>query len=200
MKRVTCIAGGVMLFAASSAAQAPSTGQKVNFSTSLQRAYATLKEQLTQAAEDMPEAKYRFNPVAQPDLRPVVVKNPGVGNPNRTAESKPSRTYGQLIGHQTDNLFNGCATLKGVPNPSESSEKKAMKATKAELVKAMADALAFCDGAIAALTDQNALEMIKRGEGEAARGAVVAALLSHGHGSASAAAVYLRLNGIARPW
>jgi hypothetical protein len=75
-----------------------------------------------------------------------------------------------------------------------------MKATKAEFVKALTDALAFCDGAIAALTDQNALQIIKRGEGEAVRGAVVAALLSHGHGSASAAAVYLRLNGIARPW
>ena len=176
MKRVTCIVAGLMLFAVSSAAQPPSAGQKVGLATSLQRAYGTLKGNLTQAAEKMPEANYGFKPASDPDLR----------------------TYGQWIGHQADNQFTNCATIKGVPNPSpaQSNEKKA---AKAELVKALADAFAFCDAAISALTDQNALQMVKQGEGETARGAVASALLSHGLESYGIVVVYLRAKGIAPP-
>ena len=50
MKRVTCMAAGLMLFAVSAAAQAPTAGQKLSLATSLQRAYTTLKGNLTQAA------------------------------------------------------------------------------------------------------------------------------------------------------
>ncbi len=57
MKRVTCLVAGLMLFAASAAAQAPAAGQKLGLAASMQRAYTTLKENLTQAAEKMPEAK-----------------------------------------------------------------------------------------------------------------------------------------------
>jgi len=176
MKQVTCIVVGLMLFAVSSAAQAPSAGEKVGLATSLQRAYGTLKGNLTQAAEKMPEANYGFKPAPDPDLR----------------------SYGQWIGHQADNQYTNCANIKGVTNPSpaQSNEKKA---TKAELVKALADAFAFCDGAISALTDQNALQMVRQGEGEAARGAVASALLSHGLESYGIVVVYLRAQGIAPP-
>jgi hypothetical protein len=176
MKRITCIVAGLMLFAVSSAAQAPSAGEKVALATSLQRAYGTLKGNLTQAAEKMPEANYGFKPASDPDLR----------------------TYGQWIGHQADNQFANCAAIKGVPNPSpaQSNEKKM---TKAELVKALADAFAFCDGAISALTDQNAVQMVKQGEGETARGGVASALLSHGLESYGIVVVYLRAKGIAPP-
>ena len=176
MKRVICIVAGLMVFAVCSAAQAPSAGQKVGLATSLQNAYGTLKGNLTQAAEKMPEANYGFKPAPDPDLR----------------------TYGQWIGHQADNQFLNCATIKGVQNPSpaQSNEKKA---TKAELVKALADAFAFCDGAMSALTDQSALQMVKQGEGETARGAVASALLSHGLESYGIVVVYLRAKGIAPP-
>jgi DinB superfamily len=176
MKRATCIVAGLMLFAHSSAAQAPTAGQKVGLAMSMQRAYATLKGNLTQAAEKMPEDKYGFKPGSDPDLR----------------------TYGQWIGHQADNQFTNCATIKGVPNPSpaQSNEKKA---TKAELVKALAAAFAFCDDAISGLTDQSALQMVKQGEGETARGGVASALLSHGLESYGIVVVYLRANGVAPP-
>jgi hypothetical protein len=176
MKRMVCIVAGLMAFTVCAAAQAPTAGQKVGLATSMQNAYATLKGNLTQAAEKMPEANYGFKPAPDPDLR----------------------TYGQWIGHQADNQFTNCATIKGMPSPSpaQSNEKKA---TKAELVKALADAFAFCDGAMSALTDQNALQMIKQGEGETARGAVVSALLSHGLESYGIAVVYLRAKGIAPP-
>ena len=176
MKRAICIVAGVMLFAQASGAQAPTAGQKVSLAASMQNAYRTLKGNLTQAAEKMPEADYPFKPASDPNLR----------------------TFGQWIGHQTDNQFLNCAALKGVPNPSpaQSNEKKA---TKAELVKALAAAFAFCDGAISSLTDQNALQMVKQGDGETARGGVASALLSHGLESYGIVGVYMRAKGIEPP-
>src|SRR4051794_33221423 len=108
MKQIVCIAAGLMVFTVWIAAQAPAPGQKVGFTTNLQNTYATLKGNLTQAAEKMPEANYGFKPAPDPDLR----------------------TYGQWIGHQADNQFTNCATLKGVPSPSpaQSNEKKTAKA------------------------------------------------------------------------
>ena len=176
MKRAICIVAGVMLFAQASGAQAPTAGQKVSLAASMQNAYRTLKGNLTQAAEKMPEADYPFKPASDPNLR----------------------TFGQWIGHQTDNQYLNCAALKGVPNPSpaQSNEKKA---TKAELVKALAAAFAFCDGAISSLTDQNALQMVKQGDGETARGGVASALLSHGLESYGIVGVYMRAKGIEPP-
>ena len=172
MKRMVCVVAGLVVFAVCAAAQAPTAGQRVGLATSMQNAYATLKGNLTQAAE----ANYGFKPAPDPDLR----------------------TFGQWIGHQTDNQFLNCATLKGVPNPSpaQSNEKKT---TKTELVKALADAFAFCDGALSSLTDQNALELIKQGDGETARGGVASALLSHGLESYGIVVVYMRAKGVAPP-
>ena len=176
MKRMVCLVTGLVAFAVCAAAQAPTAGQKVGLATSMQNAYATLKGNLTQAAEKMPEANYGFKPAPDPDLR----------------------TFGQWIGHQTDNQFLNCATLKGVPNPSpaQSNEKKT---TKAALVTALADAFAFCDGALSSLTDQNALQMIKQGDVETARGGVASALLSHGLESYGIVVVYMRAKGVAPP-
>src|SRR2546426_5825850 len=177
MKRAICIvAAGVMLFAQTSAAQAPTAGQKIGLAASMQNAYRTLKGNLTQAAEKMPEANYPFKPASDPDLR----------------------TFGQWIGHQTDNQFLNCATIKGVPNPSpaQSNEKKA---TKADLVKALAAAFAFCDDAISSLTDQSALQMVKQGEGETARGGGASALVSHGPDAYGIVLPYIGGKGIAPP-
>lgn len=176
MKRVTYIVAGLMLFAVSSAAQAPTAGQKRGLAASLQTAYGTLKGNMTQAAEKMPAANYGFKPGSDPE----------------------QRTYGQWIGHQADNQFTNCAIIKGVPNPSpaQSNEKKT---SKADLAKALAAAFAFCDDAFSALTDQSALQLVKQGEGEAARGGVASAMLAHGLESYGIVVVYLRANGIAPP-
>jgi hypothetical protein len=174
MKRVICIGAGLMLFAMSAAAQAPKAGEKTGLAAGLQRSYAAIKGNLTKAAERMPESDYGFKVANTPDMR----------------------TYGQWIGHQADNQFINCAVLKGASNPSQGNEKKA---TKAELIKALNDAFAFCDGAISSLTDQNAVQLIKQGEGETARGAIVSALLAHALESNGIVTVYLRAKGLVPP-
>jgi hypothetical protein len=174
MKRVICIGAGLMLFAMSAAAQAPKAGEKTGLAAGLQRSYAAIKGNLTKAAERMPESDYGFKVANVPDMR----------------------TYGQWIGHQADNQFINCAVLKGATSPSQGNEKKA---TKAELVKALSDAFAYCDGAISSLTDQNAMQLIKQGEGETARGAIVSALLAHALESNGIVTVYLRAKGLVPP-
>ena len=176
MKRVTCIAAGLMLFAASALAQAPKAGEKTGLAAGMQRSYAAIKGNLTKAAERMPEADYQFKVANTPDMR----------------------TYGQWIGHQADNQFTNCAIIKGVPNPSpaQSNEKKT---SKAEVMKGLAAAFAFCDGAISSLTDQNAVQLIKQGEGETARGAIISQMLAHALESNGIVTVYLRAKGLVPP-
>jgi len=174
MKRVICIVAGLMLFAGSALAQAPKAGEKTGLAAGMQRSYEAIKGNLTKAAERMPESDYQFKVANVPDMR----------------------TYGQWIGHQADNQFNNCATLKGTTSPSTGNEKKA---TKAELVKALNDAFAFCDSAISSLTDQNAVQFIKQGEGETARGAIISQMLAHALESQGIVTVYLRAKGLVPP-
>ena len=174
LKRVFCMASGILVFASSVIAQTPA--EKVGLALSMQRAYATAKSNLTRAAEMMPESDYGLKVVAVPEVR----------------------TFGQWLGHQTDNQLGTCATLKGVPNPNQSGPNNEQKwTTKAEFVKALGDAFAFCDGALAGLTDQNALQLVKQGQGETARGALVSALLSHALETNGILTLYLRAKGLA---
>jgi hypothetical protein len=107
------------------------------------------------------------------------------------------RTFGQWFGHQTDNQLGTCAALRGMPNPTQGTNNEQKWTSKAEFVKALADAFTFCDPAIAALTDENALQMVKQGQGETARGGLVSALVSHALETNGIVTLYLRGKGLA---
>jgi hypothetical protein len=174
VKRIVCLASAVLLCASSAVAQAPA--EKVGLALSMQRAYGTAKSNLTRAAEIMPESDYGLKVVSVPEVR----------------------TFGQWLGHQSDNQLGTCATLNGVPNPNQGGSNNEQKwTTKAEFVKALADAFAFCDPAVSSLTDQSALQMVKQGQGETARGALVSALLSHALETNGILTLYLRAKGLA---
>ena len=175
MKRVMSVVVLAGLCAAPLGAQQPAAGEKVSFATSLQRVYATLKMNLTQEAEKMPDADYGYRP-----------------------GSMDIRTYGRLFGHVTNAQFNQCSTVKGVPNPNQGNDVEAKK-TKAEIVKALADSFAFCDEAFASLTDENALQYVKQGPNEVTRASVLAGLLAHGNEMYGTGAVYLRAKGLVPP-
>jgi hypothetical protein len=176
LKRVVCLASGLALIATSAIAQTPGEPQKVGLALSMQRAYASVKSNLTHAAEIMPESDYGFKVVPVPEVR----------------------TFGQWFGHQTDNQLGTCAALRGVPNPTQGGTNNEQKwTTKAEFVKALSDAFAFCDPALSSLTDENALQMVKQGQGETARGGLVSALLSHALETNGIVTLYLRAKGLA---
>ena len=82
--------------------------------------YADVKDNVIKSAELMPPANYPFKPT------PKV------------------RSYGQLIGHIANANYMLCATAKGEKNPNVQDFEKNTK--KADLVKAVKDAFAYCDG------------------------------------------------------
>jgi hypothetical protein len=166
-----CLAVAVALAFAQPPAQAPT---KTTLSAGLQRAYENIKRNLTQAAEKMPEADYGFQP--KPEIR----------------------TYGQLFGHVANAQFNACAAAKGEPNPNQGNDNE-KKTAKAEFVKALADSFAFCDGAFKSVTDETALQLVKQGQNEVARGFVLSNLVSHSNEMYGTTAVYMRLKGMVPP-
>lgn len=127
-------------FAALSApafAQAPSPAASPNpMSDWLRRAYTGNRNYIARAAEKMPEDLYAMRPGTQTEVR----------------------TFGQLIGHLANYNFLWCSQAKGEPNPNTLDLEKA--ATKAALVKGVNDALAYCDGVYAALTDRAGQETV----------------------------------------
>ena len=95
--------------------------------SSLRGGYEGVKGYITQAAEQIPEAKYSYQP------------------------TKEVRTIGQLIGHIADGNYLICGYSSGQAGPGTSAEKTLT--TKADLQKALAESFAFCDKAHAALTN-----------------------------------------------
>lgn len=152
-------------------AQAP---QKITLATALQRAYNNIKLNLTEMSQKMSDADYTFQP------------------------TKEVRTFGQLMGHTANAQFGACAAAKGVPNPNQGNDNE-KKASKAEFVKALADSFAFCDDAFAALTDASAVELVKQGQNEVARGSILAGLIAHSNEEYGTAVPYMRLKGLVPP-
>jgi len=178
MKRVICVVWGVCLLCAASAqAQPPAAGQRRTVVQAIQAGYNGVKLNLTQAAEKMPEADYSFKPGTTPEVR----------------------NYGQLFAHVAQAQFGGCSAVKGVPNPMMGKQLEQELKTKAEIVKALSDSFALCDDAYASLTDANAMEFIKQGQGEVQRAAALMGNVVHDNEMFGTAAVYLRSKNMVPP-
>ena len=125
----------------------------------------------------MPEADFSFKPGPAPELR----------------------NFGMLFGHVANAQFGQCSAAAGVPNPSQGKQLEQELKTKAEFVKALADSFAICDKAFAGLTDQNAMEMVKQGQNEIARSALLAGVVIHSNEMYGTASVYMRAKGLVPP-
>ena len=91
-----------------------------------------VKGNLVKTAEVVPENLYTFKPT--PEVRSI----------------------GELIGHVADASMGICATAAG-EKPTPLNAEKTMK-TKAELSKALGQAMAYCDKVIAGMDDKKAME------------------------------------------
>jgi uncharacterized damage-inducible protein DinB len=83
--------------------------------------YESVRGYITASAEQMAEDKYSFRPT--PDVR----------------------TFGEIIGHVANSQYMFCASVKGEKAPAMPDAEKLT--SKAELVKAVKDAFAYCDAA-----------------------------------------------------
>ena len=167
----------VLVGAVTCVAQPIPAGMKVGLSMYLQAGYGGLKSELSEAAEMMPESDYGFRPGAAPEMR----------------------TFGQLFAHVAESQFGTCASLRAVPNPVAGKNLERDLKTKAEFVKALAGSFAFCDVAFSTLSDTNALEYVKVGQGEVVKSAVLTGILAHNSEMYGIATVYLRAKNLVPP-
>jgi uncharacterized damage-inducible protein DinB len=167
MNRIVCLTVGAVLFAAAASAQQPA-GQKINLAAGYQRAYDNIKTNLTQATEKLPEADYSFTP------------------------SPAIRNFGAQFSHVAQFHYLWCAQAKGEANPMQGQNLE-QKSTKAEAVKLLADSFAYCDPVFASLTDESALQLVKQGQNDVARGFVLAQVLMHDNEEYGILTVYMRV-------
>jgi len=147
-------------------------------STWLRNAYMGNRNTIVRSAEKMPEENYGMRPGPQEEVR----------------------TFGQQIGHIAKFNYLWCSEAKGEKNPSAGINLEKLT-TKAELMKALNDAFAYCDGAYASLTDASGMEMIDitREDGRQTRNLRVALLiLNYGHNNEiyGNLVTYLRIKSI----
>jgi hypothetical protein len=165
------LVGGGATFAQMGGGQPPQT---IGLAQGIQRSYENVKRNLTEMAAKVSEADYKFQPT--PEIR----------------------TFGQGVGHVANAQFGACAAAQGVANPNQGNDNE-KKTTKAEFVKALADSFALCDKAYAMLSDANAVEHVKQGNNQVARGSILANNNAHSNEMYGTLAVYMRLKGMVPP-
>ncbi|HZP48278.1 MAG TPA: DinB family protein [Vicinamibacterales bacterium] len=87
----------------------------------LANAWNRIKRLNTAAAQAMPDANYAFKPA--PEVR----------------------SFGEIVGHLANEHYMICSDVKGAANPQKTVDFE-KKTTKAELVKALNDSYAYCEG------------------------------------------------------
>ena len=149
--------------------------QRVDLVRYAQASYAGIKANLRAAAEAMPESDYGF----------------------KASTMDRARTFAAVIAHAADGMFATCARVRGVANPSPDVEKKFV--TKAEVVKALADSIAFCDEAFAGLNAATAEDYVAQGPVLIPKAAALMGLLAHNAEMFGISTVYLRARNIVPP-
>ena len=136
--------------------------------------YQSIRRNVVASAEKMPEEHYGFKPSAD------------------------VRSYGELLGHIANTQYNFCAPVLGVDNPNRGQNQET-KTTKADLVKAVADAFAFCDKAYEGLTDERLHATATWGQNQIAAGYSLMFNIAHANEHYGNLVTYLRLKGIVPP-
>jgi uncharacterized damage-inducible protein DinB len=142
-----------------------------------QGAWNNAKRDIVESAAQMPDASYAYKPIDS------------------------VRTFGQILAHVADSNYFYCARAKGetAPSPDGRFEKEAT--TKAAIVKALADSVAYCDGVYASLTETSVAEMVTP---PGARGAIpraqpLFANASHNVEHYGNLVTYFRMKGMVPP-
>lgn len=135
------------------------------------------KTNVRRSADVMPEAKYTFKPVDS------------------------VRTFGAILAHVAGASYEFCAAAKGEKAPyAEDYFEKSAK-TKAEIVKALDGAMAYCDEVFKTLDDVKAAQMVAGafGEPQGARAANLMGNTGHYMEHYGNIVTYLRINGLVPP-
>ena len=173
-KRLCCILAASMAAPLAALAQAPAAAPANPISVSEKGFYAIVSSEVIAAALKMPEENYSFKPT--PDVR----------------------SFGQLVGHVADAQYGFCSTASGEPDPMKASIEKT-KTSKADLVAALKDAVAYCNKAYAAMTDAQGAQMVSMMGFNLAKLSVLSVNTAHTDEHYGNMVTYLRLKGIVPP-
>jgi uncharacterized damage-inducible protein DinB len=143
------------LFGVPAFAQAPAGANPV--AAGMRTAWEGSKRNLTRSAELMPEADYSFRPV------------------------DTVRTFGQILAHVAGANYVFCSAAKGEKSPHAEAAFEKTATTRAQIIKALNDSIAYCDAAYASLDDKRAGETVDLpfGMGKGAR--ALPLMLNTGH-------------------
>jgi len=163
------------------AAQARPQAPPKDLSSWLRNSYAMNRKFIARTAEKMPEEFYGIRPGAQLEVR----------------------TFGQLIGHLANFNYRWCSDAKGEKNPMEETDFEKL-AAKADLVKALNSALAYCDSAYAMLTDANSMDVVQGTRDDGTKAPVLRisrfiSNLAHNNEHYGNLVTYLRIKSIVPP-
>jgi uncharacterized damage-inducible protein DinB len=137
------------------------------------RSYGQLKTWLVASAEKMPEQNYAFKP------------------------TDSIRSFGQLVGHVADAQYLFCSAVLGEKSPALKIEQS--KTSKADLVAALKEAVAYCDKAYDGLTDAAAPQTVKFFGGDTPKLSVLSTNNAHSAEHYGNMVTYLRLKNIVPP-
>lgn len=153
--------------------QTPATPPANPITLSERGLYSFISGAVVHAAEKMPEENYSFKPT--PDVR----------------------SFGQLVGHVADANYMFCAQASGDANPAKNVEKT--KTSKADLVAAVKDAVAYCNKTFDSMTDAKGSQMVKFFNFNLARLTLLSLNTAHTDEHYGNMVTYLRLKGIVPP-
>ncbi len=153
--------------------QEPSAASSNPISASEKGFYTVVSGEVIAAAEKMPEQNYSFKPT--PEVR----------------------SFGQLVGHVADAQYFFCSTATGEASPMKDIEKT--KTSKADLVAALKDAVAFCNKAYAGMTDAQGSQTVKFMNHDMAKLGVLSVNTGHTDEHYGNMVTYLRIKGIVPP-
>jgi uncharacterized damage-inducible protein DinB len=173
-KKVRAIFATVIAFPVSLLAQQATQSAPANPITASERGfYSFVSNAVIGAAQKMPEENYAFKPA--PDVR----------------------SFGQLVGHVADANYMFCSQASGEANPSKGIEKT--KTSKADLVAALKDAVAYCNKAFDGMTDAKGGEMVQLFSFHLAKLTVLSMNSAHTDEHYGNMVTYLRIKGIVPP-
>src|ERR1700678_675927 len=154
-------------------AQEPSPAAANPITDSEKGFYQVVSGEVIAAAQKMPEENYSFKPT--PEVR----------------------SFGQLVGHVADAQYGFCSTAAGEPEPMKDIEKT--KTSKADLLIAVKDAIAYCNKVYAGMTDAQGSQMVKVMNYDLARLTVLSVNTAHTDEHYGNMVTYLGLKGIVPP-
>lgn len=182
MRTTLLVLVAALIAPAVSAAQTSDAGPGAQLTpstaTTASNMHMTIRRNLIESAEAMPAADYSFKPTPQ------------------------IRSFAELLGHVAFGNFFICSMAKGEPMPVMVNFERTVT-DKPGVLKALGDALTYCDGVFKETTDANANQSVKvsgpGGQSQSTRALVLMYNTTHNNEHYGNVVLYLRLKGIVPP-